>query len=82
MFKKLEKKYTENKDKNNFSVRQLLKDGFFSGFGWSFGVTVGFVVISIVVVNVLKMLGGLPVVGGFIANVVDATQAQLERKIR
>ncbi len=78
MFKKLQEKYHQE----DFSIKGLFKDGFISGFGWSFGVTVGFVVISIVVVNALKLLGGLPVVGGFIANVVDATQAQLERKIR
>ncbi len=78
MFKKLQDKYNHG----DFSIKGLFKDGFISGMGWAFGVTVGFVVISIVVVNFLKLLGGLPVVGVFIANIVDATQVQLERKIR
>lgn len=56
------------------------KEGFIGGFGWSFGVTVGFVIISTIVVGTLNMLGGLPIVGHFIANIVESTQYQLDSR--
>lgn len=59
---------------------ELLKEGFMAGIGWSFGVTVGFVIISSVLVLVLRSLGGLPLIGSWIATVVEATQSQLIRR--
>ena len=56
---------------------ELFKQGFISGIGWSFGVTVGFVIISSIIVVILQGLGGLPLIGSFIANIVQETQAQL-----
>ena len=58
-------------------MSKTFKDGFIGGLGWSFGVTIGFVIISTVIITVLNALGGLPVVGGFIANIVEETQRQL-----
>jgi hypothetical protein len=71
------KKLKEERNGLNFSAKQLFKDGFISGLGWSFGVTIGFVLISTLVVAVLSSLGGLPLVGSFIADIVDETQKQL-----
>lgn len=59
---------------------ELLKEGFFAGVGWAFGVTVGFVLISTIVVFVLRQLGGLPLVGVWIASIVEETQSQLLRR--
>lgn len=73
MFKKIQDEVT----KKGFSVWEMFKDGFISGLGWSFGVTVGFVIISTIVIQILKSLGGLPLVGDFMANIVQATQQQL-----
>lgn len=56
------------------------KNGFITGLGWSFGVTVGFVLISTLLVIFLNGLGGLPVIGGWIANLVESTQNQLEKR--
>lgn len=59
---------------------ELLKDGFFAGVGWAFGVTVGFVLISSLIVLVLQNLGGLPLIGSWIASIVEETQKQLIRR--
>ena len=57
-----------------------LRDGFVSGMGWAFGVTIGFVLISTLLVILLHILGGLPVVGKWIADIVTETQIQLSRR--
>ncbi|OGM22001.1 hypothetical protein A2863_03200 [Candidatus Woesebacteria bacterium RIFCSPHIGHO2_01_FULL_38_9b] len=59
---------------------ELLKEGFFAGIGWAAGVTVGFVIISTIIVYLLNSLGGLPLIGGWIANIVEETQQQLIRR--
>jgi len=59
---------------------QLFKEGLISGLGWAFGVTIGFVIISTILVVILRNLGGLPVVGNWIASIVEATQKQLTRR--
>jgi hypothetical protein len=59
---------------------ELFKEGLYSGIGWSVGVTLGFAAVSTVIVFVLGNLGGLPIVGGFLADIVDATTAQLQVK--
>jgi hypothetical protein len=53
------------------------KDGFFGGLGWSFGVTIGFVIISALLVIALQAFGGLPVIGSWIADVVESTNQEL-----
>ncbi len=59
---------------------ELLKEGFFAGLGWAMGVTLGFVLLSTLLVLFLKLLGGLPLIGGWIADIVHATQEQLLRR--
>ncbi|HJX01726.1 MAG TPA: DUF5665 domain-containing protein [Candidatus Humimicrobiaceae bacterium] len=56
---------------------QEFKKGFFQGLGWSFGVTIGFVLLSMILILILQSLGGLPLIGKWIASVVEATQLQL-----
>ena len=95
MLKRIKKKHKENIDKSKKAVNlealknlkiayipynELLKEGFFAGLGWAFGVTIGFVILSTLLVVFLKFLGGLPVMGGWIASVVEATQEQLLRR--
>jgi len=55
----------------------IFKKGFVGGIGWSLGVTVGFFLISTVLVYLLGSLGGLPLVGEWIASLVKATQGAL-----
>jgi len=56
------------------------KDGLIGGIGWAFGVTIGFVIVSIFVFSVLQWAGGIPVIGGWVADIVEATQEQLVKR--
>jgi hypothetical protein len=56
------------------------KEGFISGIGWSFGVTIGFVIISTLMVIILNSLGGIPLVGEGIASIVHETQQALVKR--
>jgi len=58
----------------------LIKSGFIQGIGWSFGVTFGFLIISTLMVIVLNALGGMPLIGNFIAGIVRVTQENLVNK--
>lgn len=91
--KVVEKKIDSNNEKRFFSLEtlknlkiayipynELLKEGFFAGIGWAFGVTLGFVLISTIIVFVLRQLGGLPLIGAWIASIVEETQTQLLRR--
>lgn len=55
-------------------------DGFIGGIGWSFGATVGFAIISTILVLILRQLGGLPVIGDWLASVVQATTEALIKR--
>jgi len=59
---------------------QHFLDGIIIGLGWAVGATLGFVIISTLLVVVLQGLGGLPLVGGWIASIVDVTQEQLIKR--
>ncbi len=56
------------------------KDGFVHGLGWSFGVTIGFVLVSTLLVFALQTLGGLPFLGDRIAEIVHATEDSLSKR--
>ncbi len=71
-----QKKFKE-KDKSDW---EHFKDGIMIGIGWAIGVTIGFVLISTILVFVLRNLGGLPLVGHFIASIVEATQEQVIKR--
>lgn len=59
---------------------ELFKEGVIAGLGWAIGVTIGFVLISSVLVLILRQLGGLPLIGDWIASVVEETQSQLVKR--
>ncbi|HBC72248.1 hypothetical protein A2379_00225 [Candidatus Amesbacteria bacterium RIFOXYB1_FULL_47_13] len=61
-------------------VAHLIRDGFLRGIGWAFGVTLGFVAVSTTLVILLKSAGGLPLIGSWIADIVETTQAQLSKR--
>jgi hypothetical protein len=71
------KKLVEKANEQRKSIKELLRTGFFSGIGWAFGATVGFAIVSTLLVAVLRSAGGLPFVGGIIASIVQATLDQL-----
>ena len=62
------------------SKRELLKRGFYSGVGWAFGATMGFAIVSTVLVFFLNRLGGIPLIGSWIASIVEATLIQLSQR--
>lgn len=66
-----------SKDK---SIKNLVRRGFYSGIGWAFGVTVGFALVSTLLVFVLQRLGGIPLIGAWIATLVRATLEQLAER--
>jgi ABC-type thiamin/hydroxymethylpyrimidine transport system permease subunit len=40
--------------------------------GWAFGVTIGFAIISAILAAFLSQVNGTPIVGNFIASIVEA----------
>jgi hypothetical protein len=60
--------------------RKTFVKGFIRGMGWAFGVTVGFVLVSTILVLILRNAGGLPVIGDWIASIVEATLSQLAKR--
>lgn len=76
MSKEVVAKHTKVDD----SYWAIFKHSIVAGIGWAFGVTVGFILISTIVIFGLRQLGGLPLVGNFIADVVETTQQQLQSR--
>ena len=54
--------------------------GFVGGVGWALGATVGFALVLVILSYVLRVLGGLPIIGEFFATIVDFTQKALETR--
>jgi len=96
VFKRIKKYHEENAETQNavktsfeslkklkiayIPYNELLKEGFFAGIGWALGVTVGFVIISSLLVIILNLLGGLPLIGSWTANIIEETQLQLLKR--
>jgi hypothetical protein len=59
------------------SKRELFKRGFYSGIGWALGATIGFAIISTILVFILNRIGATPILGGWIARIVESTLQQL-----
>lgn len=60
----------------------LFKDGIIRGIGWSIGVTIGFAIVSTILLTVIQFGGGLPIIGNTIAAIVEATQISLSLRSR
>ncbi len=60
--------------------KEMFLKGVIAGMGWALGVTIGFLIVSIVLAFLLKNAGGLPLVGDWIANVVESTIEQLSKR--
>ena len=56
------------------------KESFVKGIFWSMGVTIGFAIVSSIVVVILSRINTLPVIGNFVANVVQQTEKNLENR--
>jgi hypothetical protein len=53
------------------------KEGIIKGFAWSIGATLGFALVSTVLLGILKSAGGVPLVGSWVATIVEATADSL-----
>ena len=54
------------------SKGQLMLANFLGGISWGFGTVLGATLVVALVLYLLQALGGLPVIGSFINDVVDA----------
>lgn len=50
------------------------------GIGWAIGATVGFALLISILGFILSQLGGLPLVGGWFARIIEVTNKALEAK--
>jgi len=60
------------------NYRKLFAKRFFGGIFWAMGATFGFAILITIVSFILKWLGGLPIIGQFFANLIEATNKALE----
>lgn len=56
------------------------KQSVVGGIFWSIGVTIGFAVVSVLLITVFSRVDTIPVIGNFVADVVEQTRWSLERK--
>lgn len=59
---------------------QIIKNGFIQGTGWALGATFGLGLVLFIISYIVRLLGGLPVIGQLLAAIVDLTQKALEVK--
>lgn len=65
--------------KNDKAVDILYKN-FLAGMSWAVGVSVGFTLLLLLVGFLMNRLGGLPIVGKFLASLVEVTQVALKNR--
>ena len=58
----------------------MFKRGIVAGIGWAVGVTIGFALVSALLILITRALGGLPSLGDFFASVVESTQESLLKR--
>jgi hypothetical protein len=56
---------------------QSLFHGFVGGLGWAIGASFGFAVLIAITSYIFTLLGGLPLIGNFIGQIVKHTQNYL-----
>jgi len=61
-------------------ILEIFYKSFVGGIGWAAGATLGFTILFTLLGLIFGRLGGLPVVGNFFAQIVDATSQALEAR--
>jgi len=56
------------------------RKGIVGGIFWSIGVTIGFAIVSTFLIGILSNINTLPIIGNFLADVVEQTQKNLESR--
>lgn len=60
-------------------MKDTLIHSFFGGIAWGLGLTVGLTFVAFLLRQLLNAVGGVPVVGDWIANIVKATLFALNK---
>jgi hypothetical protein len=66
--------------KKEYSTKKTFYANFIAGIGWGIGATVGLTLFLAVFTWILNLLGGLPLVGSFFADLIRFTDAALKLK--
>jgi ABC-type amino acid transport system permease subunit len=61
-------------------LRNTFTHNFIGGIAWGLGVTVGLALIAYILSLLVNIFGGLPLVGDWLANIVDVTLEALKTK--
>jgi len=56
------------------------KHGVVTGLGWAFGVTIGFAIISTVLVFLLNMVNKIPFIGENFGEIINKTETTIEKR--
>lgn len=64
----------------NEKTSDIVYKNFVGGMAWAAGASVGFTLLVAVVGILLRKLGGLPVIGDFLASVVEVTQVAMRSR--
>lgn len=62
------------------SKRKIIFKNFIGGIGWAAGATFGFAILLALISFILNILGGMPLVGGFFANLIEAANQAMQTK--
>lgn len=54
-------------------LRDTMIHNFFGGIAWGLGITVGIAFIAYILGGAVSLVGGLPLIGKFLANIVTET---------
>ena len=60
--------------------KKLLLVNFLSGLAKGFGTVIGFTILAGVVLYILKSMISLPIIGDFIANIIEIVQSNLANR--
>jgi len=63
-------------------LRRVFVKNFVAGIAWGIGASIGLSLIFTVTTAILRWLGGLPIIGNFLADVIEATIKALEIRKR
>ena len=58
----------------------ILFKGFLGGIGWALGITFGFALLIYILGFTLGKLGGLPLIGDWLARLIEAANQALETR--
>lgn len=68
--------------KEKFNLKKTFIANFIAGVGWGIGATVGLAIFLAIFTWILQLLGGLPLVGKFFADLIEVTNEALKLKQR